>query len=278
MARRNITRRALRSIPKPIRQFAKRAILPLERIAYYGTGRFCPICERESRRFKAFGVVPRPEARCIHCGALDRQRFIWLYLDRMTDLFHNSSRLMVHFAPSLPMEEQLRSCIGPGYVTIDLFRPKVMVRADITAIPYPEDSVDLVCCSHVLEHVPDDKRAMRELFRILKPRGRALVQVPITDAETIEDPSITDPNERLRLFGQIDHVRVYGLDLVARLEVAGFEVEIVSPSDFLNDDEITRTGIRDAGDIYLCIKPCRSLKARLTNLDLAAALSSALTA
>jgi len=130
-----------------------------------------------------------------------------------------------------------------------------MVRMDITDIPFPEQSFDAIYCSHVLEHVQDDRKAMRELFRILKKDGWAILVVPITMEETFEDPSMVDAQQRLDAFGQEDHVRKYGRDYVDRLREAGFEVDVITVSDLLQEEEATRMGLTAAsGEIYYCTK------------------------
>ena len=145
--------------------------------------------------------------------------------------------------------------LGDGYLTADLFDPRVMVKMDITNIQYPDETFDVIYCSHVLEHVPDDKKAMCEFYRVLKSDGWAILLVPVTAKETFEDPAITDPAERLRLFGQKDHVRVYGPDYADRLAEAGFKVDISTPSDFLTAEQILRMGLsRATGEIYFCTK------------------------
>jgi SAM-dependent methyltransferase len=131
--------------------------------------------------------------------------------------------------------------------------PAAMVRLDITEIDFPDESFDVVYCSHVLEHVPDDRKALAEIRRVLKPDGWAILLVPIDAAETIEDPSITDPGERLRLFGQGDHVRRYGPDYVERLHQAGFDVAVTSPPQLATPVEIASMGLTPAsGEIFHC--------------------------
>lgn len=130
-----------------------------------------------------------------------------------------------------------------------------MVEMDITDIRYGDQSFDVIACSHVLEHVQDDRRAMREFFRVLKNDGWAIVLVPVTSEHTLEDPSIIDPKERLRVFGQHDHVRRYGPDFVDRLREAGFRVEIVGTHDLVNDKEAVEMGLTvETGTIYYCTK------------------------
>ncbi|MDP9159525.1 MAG: methyltransferase domain-containing protein [Acidobacteriota bacterium] len=129
----------------------------------------------------------------------------------------------------------------------------VDVKMDISQIGYPDNTFDIIYCSHVLEHVPDDRKAMAELRRVLKPDGWAIILVPITGECTDEDPRCVHPEERLRRFGQEDHVRCYGLDYIDRLRSAGFSVTCIVPRDFLSPGEIQRMGITEAaGEIYYC--------------------------
>jgi len=164
---------------------------------------------------------------------------------------------MLHIAPERPFEVALSKLLGAGYVSADLLKPNVRVRVDITHLPFPNDSFDVVLCSHVLEHVQDDLQAMQEFTRVLKLRGWALIMVPHFPeiGKTFEDPSVTDPAERLKLFGQEDHVRVYGDDFVSRLQNAGFEVRVMRSADFLSQKDIARFNITPlSGDIFLCTK------------------------
>jgi ubiquinone/menaquinone biosynthesis C-methylase UbiE len=134
-----------------------------------------------------------------------------------------------------------------------------MERMDITRIQYPEESFDVIYCSHVLEHVPDDRIAMREFRRVLRKDGWAVLLVPITVEKTFEDPTITDPTERLRLFGQEDCVRRYGPDYVERLREAGFDVFVTRVLDVFSEEEATRMGLTPAaGEIYLCRRSDRA--------------------
>ena len=224
-------------------------------ITYWGTRRYCPVCKKTSRKFEQFGIVPRNDARCRWCDALERHRLTWLYFKKMTDLFGGRSTKMLHVAPEPCFETLLKKALGGDYLTADLENPRAMVRIDITDIQYPDKMFDVIYCSHVLEHVLDDTRAMREFHRVLKSDGWAILLVPITTDQTFEDPSVTDPKERLRLFGQRNHVRRYGPDYVDRLREAGFKVKLIVPSDFLNKEGITRMGITNAaGEIHYCTK------------------------
>jgi len=227
----------------------------LRGVSYIGTARYCPVCKKSSRKFGEAGIAKRSDAQCIFCGSLERGRLVWLYFEKMTNLFDQNPKQMLHVAPESYFEKSLKRQMGSGYLTADLKNPGVMVQMDITDIQYPNETFDVIYCSHVLEHVLDDKRAMREFYRVLKSDGWAVILVPIMSEKTFEDPSVTHPSERLRLFGQEDHVRIYGPDFAERLREAGFVVKIVRPTDFLKNEEIVRMGItKSAGEIYLCTK------------------------
>jgi SAM-dependent methyltransferase len=221
--------------------------------------RFCPVCGKSSHRFRPFGAGPRRDAQCAHCGALERHRFVWLYLLTKTDLFDSKAKKMLHVAPERCFEPRLRERLRDNYITADLSSPHAMVKMDITDIQYPDQSFDVILCSHVLEHVQDDRQAMRELHRVLKRDGWAILLVPIKVAETFEDPLVVEPKDRLRVFGQEDHVRCYGPDYVGRLWEAGFAVETVTVRDLFARDDSIRMGLtRLSGEIYYCTKQTRA--------------------
>ncbi len=227
----------------------------VRRWRYRGENRFCPVCETPSRKFEAFGLVPREDARCVHCGALERHRLVWLFLWRKTDLFDGRPKRMLHVAAEPFFASRLRAWLGPGYVTADLNDPRAMVRLDVTEMPFADDTFDVVYCSHVLEHVPDDRRAMREFHRVLRKDGWAVIQVPLTADRTFEDPAVQDPDERRRLFGQEDHVRRYGPDFVERLQEAGFAVEVFQVADLAPPGAAERLGLTAAsGQVFYCTK------------------------
>lgn len=239
----------------------KKLLRPIKRtsMSFYfkGGNRYCPVCEKSSRKFLDFGNPLRSDARCVHCNSLERHRLAWLYFDKQTDLFDGITKKMLHVAPEEAFQKPLSKRLGKGYLTADLFNPEAMVKMDITDIQYPDNTFNVIYCSHVLEHVPDDKKAMREFYRVLKPGGWAILLVPILDGPTYEDDSISDPQERLKAFGQEDHVRKYGTDGVYlhRLKESGFTVQVIAPSDFLDSEQIEKMGITDAAqEIYYCTK------------------------
>jgi SAM-dependent methyltransferase len=177
----------------------------------------CAVCGGRWRRFEPHRG--RPNRRCPGCGSLERHRAIVRLLAEFP-----GDRLL-HVAPEQGIERHLRAS-RPGYVSADLFKP-ADVKADIQDMPFEDASFDMILCSHVLEHVDDDRKAIREIRRVLAPGGAALIQVPEEEQleHTFEDPSITSPEERFEKFGQEDHVRLYGRDFTRRLEEAGFTVE-----------------------------------------------------
>jgi len=223
--------------------------------------RFCPLCQGRFRRFDAFGDPPRDEAQCPGCGSLERHRLIWQYFRERTDLLDGRRKRMLHVAPEECLAQQLSRQEGIDYLSGDLDPAKAMIPLDLMQIPFADNSFDVIYCSHVLEHVPDDRRAMRELFRVLKPGGWAILQVPIADlGKTDEDPGVTDPQERRRRFGQEDHVRRYGRDYVRRLESVEFQVHIDTFAREVGESAIRAMGLPRHENVYLCRKMVEASK------------------
>lgn len=200
--------------------------------------RYCPVCGQLGPRTFAPGPGGRPDASCPHCASLERHRFLSILLSCLTPTLGEID-LLLDVAPS-PQTTPLLARLGANrHLRMD-FDPGadgrlVDVQASVTDLPLGDDSVDLVTCFHVLEHVPDDRAAMREIARVLKPGGLGIVQVPWRrDRETDEDPS-AGPEERIRRFGQIDHVRYYGEDFEQRLLDAGLSVTRLTPGALLGE-------------------------------------------
>lgn len=226
-----------------------------KRIQYYGNNRYCPVCEKKSSLFLQGGVIPRKDARCPLCKVAERHRFVWLFIKKKTNLFDLPPKKMLHVAPEEFFVGKFKKQFGNNYLTADLFNPKAMVKMDITDIKCPNQSFDIIYCSHVLEHIEDDKKAMGELFRVLKNDGWAILNVPIKGKKTIEDFSIVDPQKRLEAFGNPEHVRIYGSDYVERLHEVGFKVEVIEVKDLANSQEAIKMGLTSAsGEIYYCTK------------------------
>lgn len=190
------------------------------------------------------GRARRPNARCPRCGSLERHRLIWLYLQRKTDLFAMPHRVL-DVAPEEMLQRKLQAMPNLDYLSVDLESPLAMRRMDITRLDLPDASFDVIFCNHVFEHIPDDRAAMRELRRVLRPNGWAILQTPVdmNRATTDEDASISDPQERLRRFGQLDHVRVYGRDFFQRLEDSGWRVTADPFIQSLTAADVQRFGL-----------------------------------
>ena len=219
--------------------------VPLLGLLYVGRGKECPLCGCRRRKFLPYGyVVQRENALCPNCLALERHRLLWLWLIRESDIGRGAVALpqLLHIAPEVALMrkfKQMYASTPERYVTADLESPLADMHFDIQQIPLGEASQEVVICNHILEHVEDDEKALREIFRILRPGGWAVVLSPV-DLErehTFEDDSITDPKERTRIFGQYDHRRVYGRDYDDRLRSAGFRVARIPCSDIATATE-----------------------------------------
>lgn len=228
------------------------------RIKYFGLSRYCPVCNSWVRGFNTYGHKKRRDAQCPICKALERHRFLWQFIKQRTTLLDRSPKKMLHFAPEQAFARKFRKFPNLDYVTADLYDPKAMLKMDITKIEYPDESVDFFYCSHVLEHIEDDAKAISEIYRVLKKRGHAIIMVPIMVEKTFEDPSVTDSAERERLFGQHDHVRLYGPDFKDRLITGGFEVTDCYIENLFSKKQIERLGLAyipsQCMPIHLCEK------------------------
>ncbi|MRI01462.1 methyltransferase domain-containing protein [Kriegella sp. EG-1] len=173
--------------------------------------------------------------------SLERHRLLWLYLKNETNFFTAKLNLL-HFAPEQAFYKRFKSLNNLDYITTDLNSPLADVKADICALPFNDESFDVILCNHVLEHIPDDTKAMTELYRVLKPGGWGIFQIPqdLNRLKTFEDNSIVDKKERARIFGQYDHVRIYGRDYFNKLRSIGFAVEEIDYTSKLSTEEIEK--------------------------------------
>ncbi len=232
----------LNLVPRPLMQRVAGWAVPLLGLIYIGKGKKCPICGCERRKFLPYGyVAARENALCPSCLALERHRLLWLYLQRET-LLETSLPSLLHIAPEVSLMKRFKKlyrCELSRYTTADLESPLAQLHFDVQNIPLKDNSAEVIICNHLLEHVEDDHKAMSELHRVIKPGGWGILLSPVEydRAETFEDDSITDPEQRTRIFGQYDHRRIYGLDYADRLSAAGFAVEQVHYFDTFSAEE-----------------------------------------
>ncbi|GCD77489.1 SAM-dependent methyltransferase [Thermaurantimonas aggregans] len=223
----------------------------------YGSRYEDPIDGRTYRSLLPYGYGnrQRPNVLAPASLSLERHRLMWIYLKKQTDFF--TARLKVlHIAPEQCFYGRFKKMKNLDYTTADLESPLADLHFDLHDIPLPDNTYDVVFCNHVLEHVNDDIRCMQEIRRIMKPGGWAIMQVPldINRSETFSDPTITDRAERERIFGQYDHVRVYGTDYPRRLEQAGFKVEVFDVKKLLTPEQIDRFRVQPDELLYIARK------------------------
>lgn len=218
----------------------------------------CPCCNKQFAQMLDAGNPVRNNVRCPFCRSLERQRFIWLYLQRETDLFKEDHRLL-HIAPERCFYRSFAKSTLLDYTAADKFTkgnkyPRKTVNFDLTEARFSDEYFDVFICCHVLEHIPDDYKAISELYRMTRRNGWGILQVPIRRdmPSTFEDPSIVTEAEREAAYGQFDHVRQYGLDFIDRVTAAGFDVTRISCEDFSSPQEMQRYRIIDSDDIYVC--------------------------
>lgn len=247
----------LRTVPRKYLQRFSHYGLRVMALMYKGNSVECTVCHSTFRRFLPYGRQSRPNALCPNCLALERHRLIWLYLERKTDFFTRKAK-MLHVAPELCYIPRFEALPNLEYITADIESPLARVKMDIHQIPFDANTFDVIFCNHVLEHVDDDLLAMREMLRVLKPGGWAILQVPFfypLREKTYEDKTITSKKERERAFGQDDHVRMFGLDYADRLRSAGFEVTEERFVMDLPPSEVARYALPAEEIIYRAAKP-----------------------
>jgi len=228
----------------------------LNKFIYGGNNYYCPICERGYCRF-----LPGPEniksnSKCPGCSSLERHRLLWLYLKNELSILTSKIKLL-NIAPDYSTQNKLKELANIDYTSVDLDSPLATYKADLTSLNFNNNSFDAILCYHVLEHIEDDKKAISELFRVLKLDGWAILQTPI-DLEreyTFEDFTIASPEERKKAYGQSDHVRIYGKDYFLRLKRVGFKVTEDAFVNKFSESEITKYVLDKNEMIFFCTKP-----------------------
>jgi SAM-dependent methyltransferase len=247
-----IIRFLLNTVPRPWLIRISLVFVKLSSLFYRGNKLECPVCSGKFSRFLPYGYgVIRENALCPRCLSLERHRLMWLYLKNKTDFFVKTLKVL-HVAPEQCFYTRFQKLKNLTYITADLESPLAEVKLDVQAMPFASEEFDVVICNHVLEHVQDDNKAMAEIYRVLKPDGYAILQVP-TDysmEKTYEDPSITDPKERQKHFHQHDHYRLYGRDYLERLRAIGFTINEQNYLMELNREEKARYRLPEMEYMY----------------------------
>ncbi|MEK9177352.1 MAG: methyltransferase domain-containing protein [Patescibacteria group bacterium] len=233
----------------------------------FGFAYACPLCGWHARyfypagfdfpvlsRYQVISAGRRKNVRCPRCNSSARERLIYLFLKRRTGAFSNPLDIL-HIAPEKNLQHTLKRRSRGTHISGDIEPGAADTTFDIQKIPFANERFDLVICSHVLEHIIDDARAMHELYRVLRSGGIAILQVPYSPllTKTFEDPRVQRPGERERVFGQSDHVRIYGTDYPDRLRKAGFIVEMIFPNAFLSEKEIKKYALDPQEPIFFCL-------------------------
>lgn len=241
----------------------------LARVRNLGISYTCPFCESALSRWLPFGLnLPvferagvigggyRENGLCPVCFSSDRERLLYLYLREHTNVFERPVRLL-HVAPEGHLSAALRRTPTLTYCSGDLSSAAVTVHLDLVCLPFSTGTFDAIICSHVLEHVPNDRAAMLELLRVLAPGGWAIIQVPIASRldSTHEDLDVVSVEDRERLFGKNDHVRLYAWDFVDRLRGVGFEVRVRRPGRERASAWALRYGLSIDEPVFFCERP-----------------------
>ena len=247
---------AIRYIPRKYLQLFSHWVTLVLSIFYIGNRVECNVCSRHYRKFLPYGRKARSNALCPNCLALERHRMMWWYLQSKSNFFEPDHKIL-HIAPELCFIDRFETIHQDNYITADLESPLAKVKLDVLDMPFEESSFDIVFCNHVMEHVKDDKKAMSEIYRVLKPDGWGIIQIPLFHPlaeKTFEDSSIISPEAREKAYGQTDHVRLYGKDYINRLISVGFEAEEVWPKDHLDKEYMKKHALPGDEPIFLVKK------------------------
>lgn len=247
----------LNVIPRPLLIRLSYIIRPILAFVLKGNKFTDPIDGKSFKTFLPYGYGnQRNNVLSPSTLSLERHRLLWLFLKNETDFF-NTDKIVLHFAPEQAFYKRFRKMPNLNYTTTDLKSPLADVKADICNLPFDDNKFDIILCNHVLEHIPDDTKAMKELYRVLKPNGMAILQIPqdLKRALTFEDDTITNKNKRAEIFGQYDHVRIYGRDYFDKLISIGFNVDAVDYTSKFSDKDITKYCLAKGEIIPVVYKP-----------------------
>jgi hypothetical protein len=248
----------LNTIPRPILIRLSIVARPILAFLLKGNTFTDPIDGKSFRMFLPYGYgTQRNNVLSPSTLSLERHRLLWLYLQNETDFFTATEKKnILHFAPEQEFYKRFKKQKNIQYTTTDLFSPLADVKADICNLPFEDNQYDMIFCNHVLEHIPDDTKAMQELYRVLKPGGMAILQIPqdLNRATTFSDDSITDEKERATIFGQYDHVRVYGRDYFDKLRSIGFTVVEEDYTKTISPELVTKYCLALGEIIPVCFK------------------------
>jgi len=254
----SILKTLLNTIPRPLLIKLSYWVRPLIALALKGNTYTDPIDGKSFRKFLPYGYAKQREnALSPSTLSLERHRLMWLFLKEETPFFDTDKKLKVlHIAPEQCFLSIFRKQKNLDYITSDLESPIADVKADICNLPFHENQFDVIFCNHVLEHIPDDKKAMQELYRVLKKGGFGIFQIPqdLSREKTFEDNTITDQKERTKIFGQYDHVRVYGRDYFNKLRAVGFKVDEVEYTKKITPEDLKRFCLMQGEILPVCYK------------------------
>lgn len=248
----------LNKLPRPL---LIRLSYPFKLVApllYKGDKVECPVCERSFSKFLSYGsdVAHRENVLCPYDLTLERHRLMWLYLKDHSNFFTAEKLNVLHIAPEQCFHSRFKKQKNLNYLTGDLVSPIADMHFDLHQIPLEDNRFDVIFCNHVLEHVEDAHQCMSELYRVMKPGGWGIMQVPqdYTRDTTYEDPTITSPEEREKHFWQKDHVRLFGKDYPDWLRKAGFTVEEFDKDKHYSAEKVKRYRLYEPEMMYIVSK------------------------
>ena len=248
----------LNSLPRPILIRLSYIFKIFAPLIYKGDAVECPVCDKKFKKFLSYGsdIAHRENVLCPYDLTLERHRLMWLFLKNESDFFSSKKLEVLHIAPEQCFYSLFKKQKNLKYLTGDLVSPLADLHFDLHEIPLEENTFDVVFCNHVLEHVNDAKKCMSELYRVLKPGGMGIFQIPqdLSRDVTFFDDSITNQKERAAIFGQYDHVRIYGRDYFDKLRSIGFNVVEEDYTNKIKPELVKRYCLAKGEIIPICYK------------------------